>query len=353
MSFYWHPPSYRKNLGTLCDSCFSKTIEFIILFISSLIFICSILHFSFIKLSHLETISTIFLSILLIFSAIITLSSICIIIFRYNGSINNKNNSISKFLSIACLIMSILICIISIIAEIFIQSTFTDINYPCIDISEPENNDVNEIIDYLNNLRNYSEFMNYTETINNSDSKFIRLLSSEILTDEEKKEFCKDKDRGYNTKKCSKLEKKLSLANAIIIPIITIYLICFLKNDYKRISLKVDGHIPEKKPDDIFQEGDKQADSNARNLKRNKSLYSNMITDKNKKKKIRKKRTSTSKQIKSINIINIKDSSDNFKNYEKNNKNKKKIEINKRSIENQTISIYKSKEDNRRKMNFK
>lgn len=148
-----------------------------------------------------------------------------------------------------------------------------------------------------------------------------------------------------------KIRKKMSLANAIIIPIITIYLICFLKNDYKRIRLKVDGPIPEKKPDDIYQEGDKQGESNDRNLKRNNSLYSNGITAKNKKKKNKKKRTSTSRQIKSLNIINIKDSSDNFKNSEKNNKNKN--EINKRSIENQTISIYKSKEDNRSKMIFK
>ena len=353
MGFHWRPPSNRKNIGNICDTCFSKTIEFIILFISSFVFICSILHFSFIKLSHLETISTIFLSILLIFSAIITLSSICIIIFRYNGSINNKNNCISKFLSIACLIMSILICIISIIAEIFIQSTFTHINYPCIDISEPENNDFNEFIDYFNNLRNYSESMNYTKTINNSDSNFIRLLSSEILTDEEKKEFCKDKSRGYNTKKCSKLEKKMSLANAIIIPIITLYLMAFIKNDYKRISLKVDGDIPEKKLNDILQEGDKQGESNDRNLIRNNSLYSNAIIAKNKKKKIKKKRTSTSRQTKSINIINIKDSSDIFKNSEKNNKNENKIETNKQNIENQTISIYKSKEDNKKEMVFK
>ena len=48
----------------------------------------------------------------------------------------------------------------------------------------------------------------------------------------------------------------MALAKAIIIGITTLSLIFFLKNDYKRIYLKVDWPIPTKKPEDIYQEGE-------------------------------------------------------------------------------------------------
>ena len=131
VSFHWHAPS---NRGNKLGSYPTKNLEYIILFLSSIIFISSILHLSFIKWSHLKTIHFILLIIIIVLSALISICEIFIIVFRYKGEINNNKNSLSLFLTLASLLTCLSIFIINLAAEIFIQRTFKDINFPCKDL---------------------------------------------------------------------------------------------------------------------------------------------------------------------------------------------------------------------------
>ena len=199
-----------------CNSYSSKCVEFCILTLSSATFICSILGFVFIKWSHLTIASSILLIILIALSTFMEISSICIIIFRYKGTIHQKTNSLSSYFALFSLIFSIIILLLSLVAESLVQTNFKDLDYPCKDISLK--NDQNVIL--------------------------FRFLSLEFLSDEEKLQFCKSKNINYNAKICSNLEYTMSYLTASIIEFCSLILSFFWYNDYRRIKEKVDGELP-------------------------------------------------------------------------------------------------------------
>ncbi len=144
------------------------------------------------------------------------MSSICIIIFRQKGIINQKSNCISSYFALFSLIFSIIILLIELIAESLVQTNFKYLDYPCKDIALT--NDQNVIL--------------------------FRALSLESLTKEERKEFCQNKNINYNAKICSKLEYTMSYLTATVIEFCSLILSFFWYNDYRRIKEKIDGELP-------------------------------------------------------------------------------------------------------------
>ena len=199
-----------------CNSYSSKCVEYCILFLSSITFICSILGFICIKWAHLTTTCSILLILMISFSTILEIGSITIIIFRHKGTINKDKNNFSTYLALIGLILTIVIFLISLISESLIQTHFKDIDYPCKDLKN--NNDPNVIV--------------------------FRILSLEILTDAQKIEFCQNKNIDYNAKICSNLEYTMSYLTASIIEFCSLILIFFWYNDYRRIREKIDGELP-------------------------------------------------------------------------------------------------------------
>lgn len=196
----------------LCNSFSSKCIEFSIFFLSSCIFIFSLLQISFIKWNHLTSTTFTLLLLLVIFSSIMTISSITILFYRFKKLINKKRNSMGICLARIAIILSIASFLISIITESMIQSNFNDINHPC---------------------------KNYNGQIQNEDVIYFRNIR--ILSDDKNKEFCKDKNNDYDTKMCSNLEYTISYLSATIIEISTLLLIFLWFNDLRRLKEKVDG----------------------------------------------------------------------------------------------------------------
>ena len=246
-----------------CNSYSSKCVEICILILSSITFICSVLGFVCIKWSHLTTICSILLIIIIIFSTFIITSCICINIFRFKGKINNNRNVFSTYLALVCIMLTILIFLISFIAESLIQANFKDIDYPCKDISI--NNDPNVII--------------------------FRSLSLELSTREQKKQFCKDKNNNYYANLCSSLEYYMSYMTSAIIEICSLLLCFFWYNDYRRIKEKIDGELPiydnayMSKANFLgynFKEGNESAAPSNRNCNRNDFAQSNIVFIKNK-----------------------------------------------------------------------
>jgi len=248
-----------------CNSYSSKCVEISILVLSGLTFISSILGFVFIKWSHLTTVGSILLILLIVFSTIITIGSICILIFRFKNIINNKKNFISTVFAILGLTLSIAILLISLVAESLVQTNFKDIDYPCKDMSYNSRKD--EIV-------------------------YFRYLSLDILTPEEKIEFCKNKNINYNAKICSNLEYTMTYLSATIIEFCTLILIFFWYNDLRRIKEKVDGELPIYESTYInrarlaaqginFQDGD-QMEPSDRYLNQNQLIQSNVVLVKQK-----------------------------------------------------------------------
>ena len=198
-----------------CNSYSSKCVEFCILLLSSITLICSILGFIFIKWSHLTITCSILLILAIIFSIFITLSSVCINIFRYKGIINKNRNLISTYFAIISLILTIITLLMSFVAESLVQTNFNDIDYPCKNV---QSNDPNIIV--------------------------FRLLSLEIISDQQRNEFCKDKNIDYNAKICSNIEYTMAYLTSTVIEFCTLILCFFWYNDYRRIREKVDGELP-------------------------------------------------------------------------------------------------------------
>ena len=66
----------------------------------------------------------------------------------------------------------------------------------------------------------------------------------EILTEEQKIQFCQNKNLDYNAKICSNLEYTMSYLTASIIEFCSLVLIFFWYNDYRRIKEKINGELP-------------------------------------------------------------------------------------------------------------
>ena len=205
-----------------CNSYSSKCVEFSILTLSSITFICSLLNIIIIKFNHLKIACFILLILSIIFSFIMILLSTCIILFRKNGTINNNKNSISICFVYIGLFMSLIIFIISLVSESLIQANFNEINHPCKDynIQINESKDNNTI--YFRILSN------------------IRYLSN-IITD--KDSFCKDKEKNYNAKIISDFEYTLSYFTASFIEFSCLILSFFWFNESKKKKKKIDGAI--------------------------------------------------------------------------------------------------------------
>ena len=199
-----------------CNSYSSKCIELCIFVISSISFASSILGFICVKWSHLTTASSVLLIIIIVFSTFLEISSILIIIFRHKGIINNTRNSFSKYIALTSFILSILILIISLIAESLVQTNFKEIDYPCKDLLIK--NDPNVIM--------------------------FRSLSLDELTKEQKIQFCKNKNQDYYAQICSNLEYTMSYLTSSILEICSLLLCFFFFNDYRRIKGKYDMELP-------------------------------------------------------------------------------------------------------------
>ena len=174
-----------------CNSYSSKCVEFCILVLSSITFLCSFVCSLCINYSHLTTTCFVLLVIQIFFSAFMTTSVLCIVIFRFKGSVNKNKNSISCYFAVISLALSILIFLISLVAESLIQTHFKYIDYPCKD--KPIQSDQNTIV--------------------------FRFLSLEVITDEQRNEFCKDKTYDYYASICTKLEYTMSYLTSSIIEI--------------------------------------------------------------------------------------------------------------------------------------
>lgn len=198
-----------------CNSYSSKCVEYCILFLSSITFICSLLGFLCIKWPHLTKGSSILLFLQIAFSTCLEFSSIIIIIFRHKGAINKDKNSFSKYLAFVCLLLTITILIISLVSESLIQTHFKDIDYPC------------------KNIKN----------IQDPNVILFRILSLEILTEEQKVQFCQNKNTDYNAKICTNLEYTMSYLTSSIIECCSLVLIFFWYNDYRRIREKINGEL--------------------------------------------------------------------------------------------------------------
>ena len=201
-----------------CCNCFnsfsSKCIELSIFILSSFTFISSILEISIIKWNHLTSTTFTLLIILVIFSAIMTISSMAILFYRFKKIINKKRNSMGICLARIGLFISITSFFISIIAESMIQSNFNEIDHPC---------------------------KNYNNQIQNDDVIYFRNIR--ILSDDKNQELCKDKNNNYDAKICSNLEYAISYLSATIIEMFTLLLIFLWLNDLRRIKEKVDNML--------------------------------------------------------------------------------------------------------------
>jgi hypothetical protein len=109
--------------------------------------------------------------------------------------------------------MSLIIFIITLVSESLIQANFNEINHPCkvynIQINESKDNNV----------------------------IYFRILSN-IINDKE--EFCKDKEKNYNTKIISDFEYTTSYFTASFIEFCCLILCFFWFNDSKRLKRKID-----------------------------------------------------------------------------------------------------------------
>ena len=141
-----------------------------------------------------------------------TVVSITILIYRFKKIINKKRNSMAICLARIGLLISIASFFISIIAESMIQSNFNEINHPC----KNYNNQNNDVI-YFRNIR--------------------------ILSNDNNKELCKGKNNNYDAKICSNLEYTISYLCATIIELSTLILIFLWFNDLRRLKEKVDGML--------------------------------------------------------------------------------------------------------------
>ena len=208
-----------------CNSYSSKCVEFSILTLSSIIFVCTLLNIIIIKFSHLSIACFILLIISLVFSSIIIILSICIIIYRKKGTINKNKNSISICFAYIGLFMSLIIFIITLVSESLIQAYFNDINHPC------------------------KEYTTQLTPSKDNNAIYFRILSknikvrnlSDIISD--KSEFCKDKDKSYNAKIVSDIEYTISYFTASFIEFSCLILCFFWFNESKRLKRKVDGAI--------------------------------------------------------------------------------------------------------------
>ena len=159
-----------------CNSFSSKCIELSIFLLTSLTFIFSILEISIIKWNHLTSTTFTLLIILVIFSSIMTISSLTILFYRFKKVINKKRNSMAICLARIGLFMSIISFFMSIISESMIQTKFNDLNHPC---------------------------KNYNNQLQNDDVIYFRNIR--ILTNNKNIELCKDKSSDYDAKLCSNL----------------------------------------------------------------------------------------------------------------------------------------------------
>ena len=199
-----------------CNSYSSKCIELCIFVLSSISFASSILGLISIKWPHLTNACIALQIIIIAFSTFLEVSSLLIITFRHKGTINNSRNTFSTYIALTCFILSIIIFIISLVVEGLVQANFNDIDYPCKDLSIK--NDPNVIL--------------------------FRGLSLDILSKEEKKQFCQSKNSDYNAQILSKLEYTMSYLTSSIIEVCSLLLIFFFYNDYRRLRGKYDGELP-------------------------------------------------------------------------------------------------------------
>ena len=245
-----------------CNSYSSKCVEFCTLVLSTVTFVFSILWFVFMKWSHLTIACSILLILLIFFASFTATSTLCINIFRYKGVINKNKNLISTYLAIISLSLTIIIFVMCLVAESLVQTNFRDIDYPCKD------------------LKYYS----------NKNSIYYRLLSLEIISDEQRNEFCKDKAIDYNAKICSNLEYTMAYISSTVIECCTLILCFFWYNDYRRIREKIDGELPiydntyitQTRLQNVmnFKDGD-QLDPSERYMNQNQLVQSNIVLVKN------------------------------------------------------------------------
>ena len=330
-----------------CNSYSSKCVELSILILTWLIFICSLSGFLCIKWSHLTTACSILLIILIAFSTYLVIGSLCINLFRYKGIINKDKNSFSTYLSMIGLIITLIIFILSLIAESLIQTNFKDIDYPCKDISSSNTNLI------------------------------LRILSPVLSTYDEKVQFCRNKNVNYNAKICSNLEYTMSYLTSTIIEFCSLILCFFWYNDFRRIREKVDGELPiydnayitrGKYSNEMnYNEGD-PADPSDRYMNPSPSdlVQSQVVLVKNQKKnnstfrksqplkmnnKKEEKSTSFIKNLRremqeAIESIDEEDSNENKENKEINENKEENKDKNEKNIENINEELYSNKESN-------
>ena len=189
-----------------CNSFSSKCVEISIFIFCFSTFSFSLLNIIIIKWSHLTTGSFVLLMLLVVNSTIISLASIAIIIYRFRGIINKNRNILSACLARIGLFFTLIIFLLSVIAESIIQTNFKKIDYPCKN-EEYDNDDI---------------------------FNFGRILISD-------KDFCREKGTNYYAKICSHAEYTITYLSSTINEFSAIILVFLWYNDLRRIKEKVDG----------------------------------------------------------------------------------------------------------------
>lgn len=194
-----------------CNSFSSRCIEFSIFILCICSFVFSILNMTFIKWTHLQSITFILIMIQVLFSSIITLSSVFIIIYRFKGVINQKRNSMGICLARIGLIISFATFFITIVSESMVQSDLNTTDHPC---------------------KNY-----------NKDKNVVYFQNGRLLSTDSDNDYCKDKSNNYNAKICENIEYTISYLSSTILECCSFLLIFFWFNDLRRIKEKVDGTL--------------------------------------------------------------------------------------------------------------
>ena len=141
-----------------------------------------------------------------LFSSIITLSSVFIIIYRFKGVINQKRNSMGICLARIGLIISFATFFITIVSESMVQSDLNTTDHPC---------------------KNY-----------NKDKNVVYFQNGRLLSTDSDNDYCKDKSNNYNAKICENIEYTISYLSSTILECCSFLLIFFWFNDLRRIKEK-------------------------------------------------------------------------------------------------------------------
>ena len=202
-----------------CNTYSSKCIELTILILSITSLVSSIIGFVSIKKDHIGIEAYICIIIVILFSAILIISIILILVWRFKQTINNKRNFASSAFSKIGIISTIFCLLFTGIWESMSISKFTSLNYPCQSVERSDISTENKL--------------------NLLIRRYRRVL---ITYEENKEEFCLEFPN-YHANVVSTIEYIYLFVSATILELILLILLYLWYNDFRRIKYLVDGPL--------------------------------------------------------------------------------------------------------------